>query len=53
MIGKFGISASFSIIYVYSAEVFPTVVRNVGVGSGSMHARIGGLVAPQIARLVS
>ncbi|XP_064652869.1 organic cation transporter protein-like isoform X2 [Lineus longissimus] len=53
MIGKFGISASFSIIYVYSAEVFPTVVRNVGVGSGSMHARIGGLVAPQIARLSS
>ncbi len=27
MIGKFGITASLSIIYVYSAEVFPTVVR--------------------------
>lgn len=27
MIGKFGITASLSIIYVYSAEVFPTVIR--------------------------
>ena len=29
MIGKFGITASLSIIYVYSAEVFPTVIRYV------------------------
>lgn len=28
MIGKFGITASLSIIYVYSAEVFPTVIRS-------------------------
>lgn len=27
MTGKFGITASLSIIYVYSAEVFPTVIR--------------------------
>ena len=27
MIGKFGISASFAVIYVYSAELLPTVVR--------------------------
>ncbi|XP_037304945.2 solute carrier family 22 member 13 isoform X2 [Pungitius pungitius] len=27
MIGKFGITASLSIIYVYSAEIFPTVIR--------------------------
>ncbi|XP_074649098.1 organic cation transporter protein-like [Tubulanus polymorphus] len=51
MIGKFAISASFGIIYVFSAELFPTVVRNVGVGSGSMCARIGGVVAPFITDL--
>ena len=27
MIGKFGISASFAVIYIYSAELLPTVVR--------------------------
>lgn len=29
MVGKFGISASFAVIYVYTAEIFPTVLRQV------------------------
>lgn len=33
MVGKFGISASFAVIYVYTAEIFPTVLRQV-------HARL-------------
>ena len=53
MLGKLGISGSFSIIYLYSGELFPTVVRTTGVGAGSMHARIGGLLAPFVADLVS
>uniref|UniRef100_A0A3B4FV99 Si:dkey-119m7.8 n=1 Tax=Pundamilia nyererei TaxID=303518 RepID=A0A3B4FV99_9CICH len=47
MIGKFGITASLSIIYVYSAEVFPTVIQN-GIGIGSMCARTGGVLAPMM-----
>lgn len=27
MAGKFGITASFAVIYVYTAEIFPTVLR--------------------------
>ena len=27
MVGKFGITASYGIIYLAAAEVFPTVVR--------------------------
>lgn len=27
MVGKFGITASFAVIYVYTAEIFPTVLR--------------------------
>ncbi|KAL0967341.1 hypothetical protein UPYG_G00251030 [Umbra pygmaea] len=46
MVGKFGITASFSIIYIYSAEVFPTVIRQSGIGMGSMCARAGGVLAP-------
>ncbi|XP_012733722.2 solute carrier family 22 member 6-A isoform X1 [Fundulus heteroclitus] len=48
MVGKFGITASLSIIYVYSAEVFPTVIRQNGIGIGSMCARIGGVLAPMM-----
>ena len=52
-IGKFGISAAFAVIYVWSAELFPTMVRNSGMGSSSMMARVGGMVCPYIADLVS
>ncbi|XP_021002541.1 organic cation transporter protein isoform X2 [Parasteatoda tepidariorum] len=51
MTGKFFNSASFDIIYIYTAEIFPTVVRNVAVGSSSMFARIGALLAPFIRQL--
>ncbi|XP_010734197.1 organic cation transporter protein isoform X1 [Larimichthys crocea] len=53
MIGKFGITASLSIIYVYSAEVFPTVIRQNGIGMGSMCARTGGALAPMMHLLKS
>uniref|UniRef100_A0A674PD56 Si:dkey-166k12.1 n=1 Tax=Takifugu rubripes TaxID=31033 RepID=A0A674PD56_TAKRU len=48
MLGKFGISASFAVIYVYTAEIFPTVLRQTGIGASSMFARIGGILAPLI-----
>ncbi|XP_061597026.1 solute carrier family 22 member 13 [Cololabis saira] len=48
MVGKFGITASFAVIYVYTAELFPTVVRQTGIGVSSMFARMGGVLAPVI-----
>ncbi|TRZ00457.1 hypothetical protein DNTS_033222 [Danionella cerebrum] len=48
MLGKFGITASFAIIYIYSAELFPTVLRQTGIGISSMFARMGGVLAPLI-----
>lgn len=50
-LGTLGGSAGFAISYMYTAELMPTVVRNVGVGFGSVFARIAGLVAPFIAVL--
>lgn len=41
-----GMSISFPTIYLYAGELFPTVVRNVGIGTASMIARIGSMVAP-------
>ena len=52
MIGKMCITSTYAIIYVFTAELFPTVVRNVAVGSSSMIARVGGAVAPYINLLV-
>ncbi|KAJ8026748.1 Organic cation transporter protein [Holothuria leucospilota] len=48
MIGKFGISASFSLVYIYAAEVIPTPLRSVGVGVCSTAARVGGILSPLI-----
>ena len=52
MIGKLGIAGSFGTIWVFSSELFPTVLRNSGMGASSLFARIGGIIAPYIANLV-
>lgn len=36
MIGKFMIAGSFAVIYNYSAELFPTVIRNSGNSFGTL-----------------
>lgn len=46
MFGKFCISASFAVVYVYAAELFPTVIRNVGMGVATVASRIGGILCP-------
>lgn len=48
MCGKLAITASYGTIYIFSAEQFPTVIRNVGMGTASMAARVGGILAPYI-----
>ena len=49
-IGRFSITGSFSMVFVYAVEIYPTVVRNVGLGSSSVWARVGGVIAPYIGR---
>ncbi|XP_030055071.1 solute carrier family 22 member 16 isoform X2 [Microcaecilia unicolor] len=46
MTGKFTIGVAFGLIYLYTAELYPTIVRSLAVGSGSMMCRIGSVVAP-------
>ncbi|CAF0767154.1 unnamed protein product [Adineta ricciae] len=41
---KFLTSASYAIIYIYANELFPTNLRNTGMGICSMIARIGAMV---------
>ena len=64
-VGKFAISGSFCAVYVFAAEVFPTVLRStgrlkiekvilnliLGIGFGSMFGRIGGFLSPFIIQI--
>lgn len=52
-IGKLFIAGSFAVIYNYSAELFPTPVRNSAMGLGSMCARLAGAFTPLITLLDS
>ncbi|EFN89278.1 Organic cation transporter protein [Harpegnathos saltator] len=47
-----GTSVSFMTAYLFSGELFPTVVRNIGVGASSMFARLGSIVAPFVVSLI-
>ncbi|XP_078339711.1 organic cation transporter protein-like isoform X3 [Crassostrea virginica] len=49
MLGKLFAAAGSVTIYVLSAELFPTAIRNVGMGSSSSWGRVGGMIFPFIA----
>ena len=44
--GKFAVSAAFCVMYLYTAELYPTQVRNIGLGLCSVGARLGGILSP-------
>ncbi|MED6293660.1 hypothetical protein CHARACLAT_012714, partial [Characodon lateralis] len=52
MIGKFAVAIAFGLIYLYTCELYPTVIRSLAVGSGSMMCRVGSIVAPFCVYLV-
>lgn len=53
LVGKFGITISFTVVYVFTTELFPTPLRHSLLGACSMFGRIGSMVAPQTPLLVS
>uniref|UniRef100_A0A4W4HIK6 Major facilitator superfamily (MFS) profile domain-containing protein n=1 Tax=Electrophorus electricus TaxID=8005 RepID=A0A4W4HIK6_ELEEL len=53
MLGKFGVTIAFAIIYAFTAELYPTVLRNTAMGACSMASRIGSISAPYFVYLGS
>jgi len=51
LIASFCVSSSFSMLWMWMSELMPTTVRNAGVGSSSMVARIGGVLATTVGNL--
>lgn len=51
LMGKFCISAANALIYIYAAELFPTVVRNMAIGMFAVSIRMGAIMAPFIVLL--
>ncbi|KAK6169202.1 hypothetical protein SNE40_020298 [Patella caerulea] len=50
-IGKLAISAAFASIYIFTAELFPTTLRNTALGSSSTCSQFGGMISPYVADL--
>ncbi|CAK6953836.1 solute carrier family 22 member 6 [Scomber scombrus] len=48
VVGKGCLAASFNCCYLYSGELYPTIIRQNGMGWVSMMARIGAMVAPMV-----
>jgi hypothetical protein len=48
LVGKATIVSCFCTIFIYSSEIFPTVIRSVGVGTCTFFGRVGSLLAPQV-----
>ncbi|XP_063293401.1 solute carrier family 22 member 6-A-like [Pelobates fuscus] len=51
VLGKGLVGGSFNCAYLYSGELFPTILRQTGMGVVAMKARVGSMVAPLVLML--
>ena len=52
LIGKCFIAGAFTTIHIFTTELFPTEIRNSGLGVSSVISSLGGIIAPFIDPLV-
>jgi len=50
---RFSITSIYSIMYIYSVEIYPTVIRAKGLGINILFARLGSLCVPILVELVN
>jgi len=49
MAGKLFAAGNFSVVYMYTAEIYPTTIRNTAIGACSFAGRVGAVMAPPLA----
>ncbi|XP_060075851.1 putative transporter SVOPL [Ylistrum balloti] len=45
-------AANFNFVYIYTAEVYPTTIRTLGIGTASAWARVGAMLTPFVAQVL-
>ncbi|XP_051687380.2 solute carrier family 22 member 20 isoform X2 [Oryctolagus cuniculus] len=50
-LGKGCLASSFICVYLFTGELYPTEIRQMGMGFASVSARLGGLAAPLLTTL--
>lgn len=43
------ITGTFTVVYIYAPEIYPTFIRTTGVGVASSIGRVGGMICPLVA----
>ncbi|XP_051256242.1 solute carrier family 22 member 5-like [Dicentrarchus labrax] len=51
MLGKYGFTTSASMIFAYTAELYPTVLRNTATGTCATFSRVGSCIVPFLFQL--
>ncbi|XP_043690182.1 organic cation/carnitine transporter 4 [Telopea speciosissima] len=46
--GIFGMAATYNLLFIYIAELFPTVVRNAALGCATLTGQMGAILAPLV-----
>lgn len=48
VMGIFGMAATYNLLFIYTAELFPTVVRNAALGCATQASELGAVLAPLV-----
>ncbi|XP_059199000.1 organic cation/carnitine transporter 2-like [Centropristis striata] len=51
LVGKFGLLAGAGVLYMYTSELYPTIIRNTAMSSCAMFSRMGSSVSPYLLHL--
>lgn len=53
LLAKMFVTSAIGVVYIYTAELLPTIIRSGGVGTASTISRFGAMVAPFAPYIVS